>query len=108
MSDHRDVAIPLSLEQASAPALGIRRGYCYAIYAYEVANSINLDKAERRLESTERQTIQQKQRAPAYFEYRPAPLRDTWPLEPISIGAFATAPAVDVVMYDFGAVSLSF
>ena len=74
----------------------------------EVANSIDLDAAERRMVATERQTVEQKRRAPSYFEYRPAPLRVTWEAPPLPVGASSTSPSVDLVMYDFGAVSLSF
>ena len=58
--------------------------------------------------ATERQTVEQKRRAPSYFEYRPAPLRVTWEAPPLPVGASSTSPSVDLVMYDFGAVSLSF
>jgi hypothetical protein len=58
--------------------------------------------------AAERQTVQVKQRAPSSFEYRPAPLRVSWTTESIPVGCFATSPSVDLVMYDFGAVSLSY
>jgi hypothetical protein len=86
----------------------VRLGFCHAIYAYEVANSIHLDLAERRIVVTERQKVEHKGRAPAYFEYRPAPLRVTWEAPSLPVGRFSTTPSVDLVMYDFGAVSLSF
>ncbi len=60
----------------------IAKGTCFPMFAYEVAQSIDLDAAQRRLVSggemgTERQTIKYKRRAPASFEYRPAPLHVT-------------------------------
>src|ERR1041384_7279076 len=88
--------------------LTIQRGTCCAIYAFDVANSIDLDAAENRMAAPERQTVQQKRRAPEYFEYRPAPLRVTSAAPVLSVGAFSTAPTVDLVMYDFGAISLSY
>src|SRR5882762_2661550 len=88
--------------------LKIKRGTCYAIYAFDVANSIDLDAAESRMAAPERQTVQQKRRAPEYFEYRPAPLRVTSAAPVLTVGAFSTAPTVDLVMYDFGAISLSY
>jgi len=91
------------------PELTIVRGTCYPLFAYDVAQAIDLDGAERRiLAGTERQTVKQKRRAPAFFEYRPAPLRVSLPAQPLSLGAFETAPLVEVVLYDFGAVSLSY
>ena len=57
--------------------LVIARGTCYPLFAYEVAYAIDLDAAERQvLAAKERQTVKSKRRAPASFEYRPAPLRE--------------------------------
>src|SRR5262245_8623909 len=97
--------------QRVAPEVSIRRGICYAIYAFDVANSIDLDAAQLRIERTEpteRQTVHQKQRAPSYFEYRPAPLSVTFEAPGLPVAGFNTATAVELVMYDFGAISLSF
>jgi hypothetical protein len=92
-----------------ADPLTIRTGTCHALFAYEVAYAIDLEAAERRIAAaTERQTVKQKRRAPASFEYRPAPLRVTLDAEPLAIGRYATAPAIEIVLYDFGAVSVSY
>ncbi|MGH7528966.1 MAG: hypothetical protein ACREMN_01145 [Gemmatimonadales bacterium] len=94
---------------AEAAELTIARGTCYSLFAYEVAQAIDLDAAGRRLlAEAERQTVKQKRRAPAYFEYRPAPLRVPRPADPLAVGAYRTAPGVEVVLYDFGAVSVSY
>ncbi|HVH10320.1 MAG TPA: hypothetical protein VM736_11030 [Gemmatimonadales bacterium] len=91
------------------PELTVTKGACYPLFAYEVALAIDLDQAERRiLAGTERQTVKQKRRAPAFFEYRPAPLRVSVPADPLALGPFQTGPSVEVVLYDFGAVSLSY
>jgi hypothetical protein len=87
----------------------IERGTCYVLLAYEVALSIDLDEAERRITAlTARATIPHKRRAPKYFEYRPAPLRVTQEAPPIALGAWGTAGAVELVLYDFGAVSVGY
>ena len=87
----------------------IAAGTCHAVFAYEVGHLIDLEQAERRLAAVaERQKVKQKRRAPAYFEYRPAPLRVTQEAEVCEVGAYRTAGAVEVVLYDFGAVSVSF
>jgi hypothetical protein len=78
------------------------------VYAFEVANSIDLDAAERRIAAAQRQTITEKRRAPSYFEYRPAPLRVTWEALSHQVAGFTTRGAAQLVMYDFGAVSLTF
>src|SRR4051812_12779431 len=103
-----DSPVTRSADRLDASQLSIMRGTCYAIYAFDVAGSIDLDLAQKRIEPTERQTVQQKRRAPEYFEYRPAPLRVTWAAPTIAVGGHTTAPVVDLVMYDFGAISISF
>src|SRR5574341_922234 len=87
----------------------IARGTCFPLFAYEVAYAIDLDAAEERvLAAKERQTVKSKRRAPAFFEYRPAPLRVTLQGMPVAAGPDRTAPGVEVVLYDFGAVSVSY
>jgi hypothetical protein len=89
----------------------IAKGTCFPMFAYEVAQSIDLDSAERRLlttATTERQTIKYKRRAPASFEYRPAPLHVTRGGEPLDVNGRRTGPVVEVVLYDFGALSVSY
>src|SRR5947199_4135964 len=87
----------------------IAQGTCYVLFAYDVAHAFDLAAAETRLASaTQRQTVKQKRRAPAFFEYDPAPLRVTEPAESLAVGGHVTAPYVDVVVYDFGAVAVSY
>jgi hypothetical protein len=87
----------------------IAKGTCFSLFAYEVAQAIDLDAAERRLfADAERQTIKYKRRAPASFEYRPAPLRVVRGGEAQTVGAYRTTPSVEVLLYDFGAVSVSY
>ncbi|HUL04354.1 MAG TPA: hypothetical protein VLV16_14125 [Gemmatimonadales bacterium] len=87
----------------------VAKGMCYPLFAYEVAQSIDLDAAERRMRVvTERQTVKHKRRAPAYFEYRPAPIRVTLDGAVHGVGGYRTLPSVELVLYDFGAVSVSY
>jgi hypothetical protein len=80
---------------------------CYASFAYDAARFINLGEAERRIaHTTERPTIAHKRRTPAYFEYQPPPLRTIRDSEPFTIGKFTTRSSVDLMIYDFGAVSV--
>jgi hypothetical protein len=85
----------------------LQNGVCYVLFAYEAARSIDLDAAERRIhEATQRQTIQHKRRAPSYLEYQPPPLRLSQEIQPIKIGQYTTHRTADLVLYDFGAVSV--
>jgi len=87
----------------------IAKGACFPMFAFEAAQAIDLDAAERRLVAgTERQTIKYKRRAPASFEYRPAPLHVTRGGEPQQVSGRHTTPGVEVVLYDFGALSVSY
>jgi hypothetical protein len=90
------------------PAPVIRAGTCFALYGFEVAHAIDLDLAERVLAGPERVRIKARRRAPGYFEYRPAPLRVTVQTEPLEVGAWRTAATAELVVYDFGAVSVGF
>src|SRR2546427_908457 len=86
----------------------IAEGTGYVLFAYDAAHAFDLAAAERRLASaTQRQTVKQKRRAPAFFEYDPAPLRVTEPADSLAVGEHVTAPYVEFVLYDFGAVSRS-
>jgi len=85
----------------------ITRGTCHVLFAYDIAFSIDLNEAERRIKDvTQRDTIKHKRRAPKYFQYQPLPLRVTHGVESLAVGAFYTQPAVDVVLYDFGGASV--
>ena len=87
----------------------VREGVCYALFAYDAGLAIDLDESERRITAlTQRASIRHKHRAPKYFNYRPHPLRVTQEGTPIAVGSFRTTPYVDAVLYDFGAVSVTY
>src|SRR5437773_12350778 len=82
----------------------VAKGTCFPAFAFDVARAIDLDAAERRiLAGTERQTVKQRRRAPANFEYRPAPLRVTRQGDAHVRGAYRTAPPLERVLSAFGA-----
>jgi hypothetical protein len=87
----------------------IERGVTRVLYAYEVGLLIDLDESERRITSvTERATVKHRRRVPKYFEYQPAPLHVIQACEPIVLGGYCTAAHVDAVLFDFGAISVSY
>ena len=103
-----DEAVRSDTRVAASP-LEVREGVCYAFFAYEVGRSIDLDRAEAGVSALkERVTIRHKRRAPSYFEYRPAPLRVIQDIEPLDVGSRRTLPSVDLLLYDFGALSVSY
>lgn len=98
-----------TVDHASALGLRVGRADCLALYAFDVAPYIDLQACERRIASaTHRQQITKKRRALEYFEYRPAPLVITLNADPIAVGTHSTQPVVDVVIYDFGAVTVTY
>lgn len=89
--------------------LSIDKGVCYSLFAYDIGHGVNLDAAERHITtSKERSRIKHKHRAPTYFDYRPAPLRVTEDVESLAIGQYRTSTSVDLLVYDFGAVSVTY
>ncbi len=87
--------------------LCVDRGTCYVHFAYDIGLSIDLAEAERRISTTvQRGSIRHKRRAPIYFEYQSPPLRVVQTREPLTIGEHVADAAVDLVIYDFGAVSV--
>ena len=85
----------------------IARGKCLSIFVYDIGLSIDLNETERRLLSAKRETIKHKRRAPKYFDYRPAPIGISQQAESVRLNErFATEPQVDLIVYDFGAVSI--
>ena len=96
-------------ELSTASEWIIQNGICFVIFAYDAARSINLELAERRVhEATQRQTMPHKRRAPSYFEYQPPPLRVSQETEPVHVGKFPSRGSVDLLLYDFGAVTVTY
>jgi hypothetical protein len=87
----------------------ISKGTCYAMFAHDIGSSINLEQADRHISAaTERSRLRHKARAPQYFEYRPAPLRLMQEGGSLTVGSFASSPTVEVMAYDFGAVTITY
>jgi Uncharacterized conserved protein len=80
----------------------------HPILVFEVAQAIDLDHAERLLSGAERPSFRHRGRATALFQYRPAPLRIAQEGASIAIAGWHTNPVVDLVLYDFGAASVSY
>lgn len=85
----------------------IESGICHVIFAYDIGFAIDLDKAERLIQhATQRDSIRRTRKAPQYFQYHPPPLRVNVERAPLKISGFASDALVDLVIYDFGAVSV--
>jgi len=96
-------------EQGARTGLYISQGMCYILFAHEIGLSIDLNEAERHITATKhRETIRHKRRAPQYFEFDPTPLRVIQDIEPLSVGKYRTTNTVEMMIYDFGAVSVTY
>ena len=96
-------------ELSTASDWVIQNGTCFVTFAYDAARSINLELAERRVhEAPQRQTMPHKRRAPSYFEYQQPPLRVSQDTEPVHVSRFGARASVDLLVYDFGAVTATY
>ena len=97
------------MEGFSTPVLTIAKGTCHLLFAYDIARAIDLNEAERHVVAMkQREALKHRRRAPKYFEYHPPPLRVTQEADPIAIGDYRSGTSVDLVLYDFGAVSVAY
>lgn len=94
---------------ADQSSVVVTKGTCYAIFAYDIGSSINLEEADRRITAaTERGRLRHKARAPQYFEYRPAPLRLMQEGGTLTVANYSSSPTFEVMVYDFGAVTITY
>ncbi len=106
---HKAEVIIKPMSFASTPTLTVSKGTCYAMFAYDIGSSINLEEGDRRITAgTERGRLRHKTRAPQYFEYRPAPLRLMQEGNSLTVGSSSSSPTVEVMVYDFGAVTITY
>ncbi len=79
------------------------------LFAYDIGLSIRLDACRTQvsgLEADER--IRHKGHAPQYFQFDPPPLRLVREVEPLEIAGRHTSSAAEVLLYDFGGVSVGY
>lgn len=87
----------------------IDEGTCFAVFVYDVGAAIKLDEVDQQITATkERGRIKRMRPAPPYFDYYPPPLRLTQEFDSLSLGTWQTTCCVDVVLYDFGAISVTY
>jgi hypothetical protein len=98
----------------------IARGTTHLLLAMDIAFAVDLGLAQRLvLEASgggvggaERVALPHGRKSPPYFEYQPAPVRVTLPGKGVALhdgaGAVETEGAVEAVIFDFGAVSLTY
>jgi hypothetical protein len=91
------------------PTLHIAQGMCYVLFAYDIGLAIDLAACGQLLAALpERATLRPQPRTPQYVEYRPAPLYITQEARAQTVGASTSGTRVEIALYDFGAVSLTY
>jgi hypothetical protein len=91
------------------PALHIAQGMCYILLAYDIGLAIDLTACQQLLAARpERVTLRPQPRTPQYVEYRPTPLYLTQEASAQTVGASTSGTSVEIALYDFGAVSLTY
>lgn len=84
------------------------KGTCYLVVAFDVGFAIDLRKAESRLGARERVALKDKRRAPVAVQLQQQPVRTTQSAQPFSLGSWNSGDSVDVVLYDFGAIAVTY
>ncbi len=100
---------PATAPAPSPGAFTVETGATLALFAYDIGFSVDLKQAEALLANlSQRDEIKRRRRAPAHFVHAPPPLRIPQPADPIAIAGFSTTRGVDCLLYEFGAVSVSY
>ena len=96
-----------SVTAERAVATDIRlKGTCRALYCLDIARGIDLQVAQESLTASRRTVFHHKSRAPESAGLSP-PLRMSWPAGAQQIGRLATAPEVEISLYDLGALCIT-
>jgi hypothetical protein len=94
---------------AAPSRLALRRATAYALFVFDLGQGVDLESCRRRLSSGAGQAlIKGKRRAPRHFQFETPPLTISAQSPALAVGAHATVPGADVVLHDFGAVSVTY
>jgi hypothetical protein len=93
----------------STSPLSIKKGTIHVLFAYDVGLAIDLQRCKQSISDlTELARIKHKGHAPHYFQFDPPPLRVTQEIAPLKVGPHRSASTADMVLYDFGGVSVGY
>lgn len=84
-------------------------GECRVLFAFDIAHAIDLVGAARAVRDPSQEgQLGRTRPAPSYFKFTPPPLRVRQNGAALSIGRWKTSETVEVVLFDFGAVLVSY
>lgn len=84
-------------------------GICHVHFAYDVGLGIDLVAAATHVQSpAQREAVRRVRPTPSHFNFAQPPLRTVQHGDPVAIESFSTLPRVELVLFDFGAVSVAY
>jgi len=84
-------------------------GQVLVLFAFDIGFQVDLESASRAAQEVERlQAVRARRPAPVWFDYSPAPLRIRDAGASVDVAATRAEPDVDILLYDFGAVLLTY
>ena len=97
------------MDAPSKDAEPTREGACILMFAFDIGQGIDLERARQAVgRGSEPQKFRHTIHAPSYFQFQPAPLRLAQSGTLRLAGKHALEATVDLLLYDFGAVSVSY
>jgi hypothetical protein len=94
---------------AAPPRLAFRRATAFALFVFDLGQLVDLERCRRRLASgTGQALIKGTRRTPRHFQFEAPPLTISAQGPPQAVGDFTTAGGADVLLYDFGAVTVTY
>jgi hypothetical protein len=86
----------------------IAAGTAHVLFAYDVGLGIRLPEAARLLSGWTPGATGERATPPRYLDFKVSPLRVVQRCDPVAVASLATAPEVEAVVFDFGAISISY
>lgn len=93
------------MTREAVPGLTVRAGVCRVMYAYDIGFSIDMERCRQAMPP---EAFPPRRRPSRHFDLEPEPLLIRRSSAPITVGRFQTRPDVEMQVYDFGGVSVSF
>ncbi len=84
-------------------------GTCRFMFAYDMGFQVDLDRARQLLtDAAPYQIMRGRRPSPGWFGYQPAPLRLLVDVGSVGLGGYSTEATVEMLVYDFGAILVTY
>lgn len=101
--------LPMTNQTGSTGSSERVAGNCRFMFAFDAGFQIDLDEARKlTADATPYQIVRGRRPSPGWFGYQPAPLRLLVNIGSVAIGDYATDATVEMIVYDFGAILVTF